>query len=370
MKTKLFPVIILTAILTVLFFLIMWAMDSTVLAQGEPPAPYAGLKNPFPWDDTSVQQAGKQVFQTSCMGCHGANGRNLATADFGAADFPQKLEQRPDLYFWILSAGRLDKGMFPFKSSLSEQQRWQVLTYLWSLGKPAATPKETPLPTQPPEKTAARLVLKAPAQARSGQPLTLVASLKDGQGKPIENATVEFFIKVDFFASGLMKIAEMTTNSQGVATFKYSLRQTGDTQVVARYGTIETTATVSLTESIESFYQSEAGIRLPNVENRDVYIGPQPTYEPRQPTDAPKGAFRLPGGTPSWLLLIVATVMLIWVTYFRAIYQVLRIPIVKDITDTDTRLVPRVALAIVVTLGLLLVLVLMHGPYSHLHLLR
>lgn len=350
-----------------LFFLFL-ILASAAKAQEEPPAPYAGLKNPLPWADPSAQEAGKKVYQQSCLGCHGANGRNLRAADLGAPDFPEQLEQRADYYFWILSEGRLDKGMPPFKSSLSEQQRWQLLNYSWSLGKAATPPKEaTPPPAQPAAKPAS-LALTAPARAQTGQPLTLTANLKDGDGKPIENAIIEFFIKVDFFTSGLMKIGETATDSQGIATLRYSPRLTGDLPVVAHYQTIEASAALSLAEANGTFYQPEVGIRMPAIGDRDVFIGPQPAHEPGETTLAPKGSFRLPGGMTSWLLLVVATVILIWTTYFRVVYQVFRIPAVKDITDTDTRLAPRIGLGIIVALGIMLVLVLLRGPYTHLHL--
>ncbi len=353
---------------------LLWFLTTAVLAQGEPPSPYAGQKNPFLWSDTSVQEMGKRVYQQSCLGCHGVKGANLATSDFSLADYPQRLEERPDLYFWVLSEGRLDKGMPPYKSSLSEEQRWQVLTYLWSLG--AATPPEvTPLPAKPPvEVENGTLLLTAPEQAPSGQLLILSILLQDSQGKPIGSATVKFFIRVDFFSNGLMEIGETVTNDQGAAKFEYTPRQTGDTQIIARYGddglsTIETTTIVNLTESDEPFYQAEAGIRLP-APGTEVLIGPESALELGEGGKAPASAFRLPGGILSWLLLLVVTVMLIWFTYFRVMYQALRIPIVSEIRDIDTRLVPLVGLAIVVVLSILLVLMLITGPYSHFHLIR
>ena len=81
-------------------------------------------------------------------------------------------------------------------------------------------------------------------------------------------------------------------------------------------------------------------------------------------------SLRLPGGILSWLLLLVVAIMLIWFTYFRVMYQVFRIPIVSEIRDTDTRLVPLVGLAIVVAFGVFLALLIITGPYSHFHLLR
>ena len=353
--------------------LFLLVLATAVMAQ-EVPTPYAGLKNPFSWSDTSAQEAGKGLYQQYCIGCHGANGGNVAGADFSSADYPQSLEERADFNFWILSEGRMDKGMPSYKSSLSEEQRWQVLTYLRSLG--AAAPSEvTPPPTQPPaEEGKGILLLTVPEQAQSGQPVTISAVLRDKEGKPIGDVLVKFFINVDFFASGLMEIGDAVTNGQGVAVFEYTPQQTGDIQIVARYeedglSPVETATTLTLAENDEPFYQSETGIQLP-APGEDVFIGPESALELGETSKAPASAFWLPGGILSWLLLFAAIVMLIWFTYFRVMYQVFRIPIVSEIRDTDTRLVPLVALAVVVALGIFLVLMILTGPYSHLHLFR
>lgn len=361
-------------LVTVSVTLLLLVLATTVFAQGEPPPPYAGLKNLFPWNDTSAQESGEGLYQQYCLGCHGATGGSIASADFSTADYPQSLEERPDLYFWVLSEGRLDKGMPPYKSSVSEEQRWHILTYLWSLGK-VASPGVTPSPAKPPtEVENGALLLTAPEQAQSGQPVTLTTVLQDIQGKPIGSAMVKFFIRVEFFTSGLMEIGGVLTNDQGIAVFEYTPRQTGDIQIVARYKEgglkdIETATMISLTENSEPFYQAEAGIRLP-APGQDVFLGPESALELGEKGQAPTSAFRLPGGILSWLLLVVATVALIWFTYFRILYQVFRIPIVSEIRDTDTRLVPLAGLIIVVAMGILLVLMLVTGPYSHFNLLR
>ncbi|MFQ5996997.1 MAG: c-type cytochrome [Dehalococcoidales bacterium] len=361
--------------ISVMFFL--WVMGVAVIAQEEVPPPYAGLKNPFPWSDASARETGKELYKQSCIGCHGIDGGNIAEADFGATDYPQRLEERPDFYFWILSEGALDKGMPPYQSSLSEEQRWQVLTYLWSLGKktdaaeatPAQPPtEETPSLVEPQIETGNEtLLLITPEQAKSGQPLFVTAYLRDIEEKPIENATVTFFIKVDFFGNSLMEIGDALTNDEGVATFEYTPRQTGNLEVVARYEAIETATTLTLVNTEEPAYRTETGIPLP-APGEEVFIGPKSALELGEGGTAPSSAFRLPGGILSWLLLVVIAVMVIWATYFRALYQVFGIPIRREITDTDTRLVPLVGLAIIVVLGILLVLMLVTGPYSHFHL--
>lgn len=363
---------LLLAVLAVALFL--GVLANAVLAQGEPPPPYAGLKNPFPWSDTSAQEAGKKLYQQSCLGCHGDDGGNIAAVNFSSADFSRNLEERDDFYFWILSEGRLDKGMPPYKSSLSEEQRWQTLTYLRSLGASVST-EEKPLSAPPPAKVeAATLQLTAPEQAQSGQQLTMTATLQNSQGKPLGNALVKFFIRVDFFTDALMEIGKVVTDDRGIAVFEYTPRLTGDINVVARYegdslSPIETIARLTLTKPDKTFYQAKAGISLP-APGKEVFIGPDSALKLGEGGKAPTSALRLPGGILSWLLFIVVTVMLIWFTYFRVIYQISRIPIVSEIKDTNTRLIPLVILTIVVSMGIFLVLMLITSPYSHFQLLH
>ena len=123
-------------------FGLLWILGAAVSAQGNsPPPPYAGMKNPFPWTDNVTQAAGQAIYQLSCRGCHGASGGNVANADFSSTETSNDLMSRPDYYFWVLSEGLLDNGMPAYKNNLTEEQRWQVLTYIWNLGTgPAAPP--------------------------------------------------------------------------------------------------------------------------------------------------------------------------------------------------------------------------------------
>lgn len=142
-----------------------------------------------------------------------------------------------------------------------------------------------------------------------------------------------------------MEIGEAPTNDRGVAVFEYTPRQAGDIRVVAHYETIETAATLTLAGTDVPFYQPEVGIQLP-APGEEVLVGPKSAVELEEGR-APMTAFRLPGGILSWLLLLVVAVMLIWATCFRVFYQVFRLPIVKEISDTDTRRIPLAGLAIV-----------------------
>ncbi len=326
------------------------------------PAPYAGITNPLDWTDAGAQAKGKQIYQASCGGCHGANGGNVAVANFSSAGYSSNLQQTPDRAFWILTEGNLAKGMPPFKSSLSTDQRWQVLTYISTLGAQAAPTAGTP----PPATTGFSLSLNAPTQAQAGDLLVLKATLRDSQGKPVSDATINFAQKTNFFSDALMQIGEAVTNDQGIATLEFASRVSGDVEMVAQYQDLKDSRNLTLSPSREPFYEPEAGIKLPTITSGGIYIGQNGLNDLAR---APTGAWRLPDGMPSWLLLVVAVVILIWITYFRVIYQVFRIPAEGEIRDTNTRLIPTLGLVFVIGVGSLLVFMLIHGPYTHWHLL-
>ena len=171
-------------IVTVLAILLLIVTVSISLAHEEPPSFYDGLQNPFSWTDAQAQAAGKNVYQQSCAGCHGSNGAGVAGFDFSSPSFSQGLQNKPGPYYGILSEGRLSKGMPPYESLLSEEQRWRTLTYIWSLS--AAPP--SPQPTPEPSTEGASLTLTVPQQVQTGEVLSLVAALNDIQGRPISGA--------------------------------------------------------------------------------------------------------------------------------------------------------------------------------------
>lgn len=110
-----------------------------------PPDEFKGKKNPFNWDDPAVQAAGKAIYTLQpCLQCHGEKGDGKgplgvildpAPADFTNPGRHRRLESDSDFFLWRVAEGFQSTAMPPFKSILSEEQMWQVLTYEWSLGK-------------------------------------------------------------------------------------------------------------------------------------------------------------------------------------------------------------------------------------------
>ncbi|MBI4304670.1 MAG: c-type cytochrome [Chloroflexi bacterium] len=347
-------------------FTVLVVLAFAVQAQPEPPPPYAGMKNPFPWDDTAVQNAGKTVYQRSCLGCHGANGGSLAVSDFSKGDFAKDIETRPDYYFWRVSEGNLSKGMPPFKS-LSDEQRWQALTYIRSLGQGTVSQTMPPTAPIPGQQGSVTMGLTVSEQNQPDYRLALAATVQDGQGKPVDGASVRFFLKADFFATGLAEIGDAFTDNKGIATFEYVPKQSGTQEIVARYEGTETAATVTVAEANVSLYSPHAGIKLPSA-GPAVFLGPKSALQLGEKGAAPTAAFRLPGGAVSWLWLFAGVLLLVWTTYFRVVYQLFRVSTVREVRDPDIKFLPMLGLGMVVTIGILLVFMVLTGPHSHFHL--
>ncbi|RDC62776.1 c-type cytochrome [Adhaeribacter pallidiroseus] len=115
--------------------------SSTILQDGgrwvAPPSADK-IKNPYPVEPLTLTQ-GEELFVMYCSPCHGENGygdgaaggaMGIKPANFHA---PVVQKQSDGALFWKLAEGR--GNMPPFKESLSEEQRWQLVAYLRKLGE-------------------------------------------------------------------------------------------------------------------------------------------------------------------------------------------------------------------------------------------
>ena len=119
------------------------------------PASAEQTKNPYAGKHASAQ-AGANLFARHCASCHGPTGGGTGNIPALAKGPTQSA---PDgAIFWFVTQGDPNNGM-PSWSSLSEQQRWQVVTYLKALGganpplpteKVGAAPSSTSAPTATP----------------------------------------------------------------------------------------------------------------------------------------------------------------------------------------------------------------------------
>lgn len=110
--------------------------DKSVCAElAKAPRKAAARRNPLETDPDSVAAGGK-LFDQHCAECHGPmaeggkKGPSLVAAEVQQAN--------PGTLFWLLTNGVVRRGM-PVWSKLPEPQRWQLVSFIKSLGAPSQT---------------------------------------------------------------------------------------------------------------------------------------------------------------------------------------------------------------------------------------
>ena len=97
------------------------------------------LKTPIQPTDANLV-AGMKIYQTNCAGCHGdVDHPHGIFADALYPRPPQFVEDAPDMpenqNFYIIQHGIRLSGMPAWKQSLSNQQMWQLVTFLSHINK-------------------------------------------------------------------------------------------------------------------------------------------------------------------------------------------------------------------------------------------
>ena len=92
-------------------------------ADRQRPNPYAGQKDAI--------AAGNRIFLDKCAKCHGDDGTGRRKKPSLRSDRVQKATDGE--IFWLLKNGELKHGM-PSWSAMPEPMRWQVVTFVKSLG--------------------------------------------------------------------------------------------------------------------------------------------------------------------------------------------------------------------------------------------
>ena len=97
---------------------------------GKAPSKYRTKPNPMAREKDAVA-AGKVLFEEHCAECHGETALGTKKAPNLRANEVQ--EAPAGSIFWVLTNGIVRKGM-PVWSKLPEPQRWQLVTFIKSLG--------------------------------------------------------------------------------------------------------------------------------------------------------------------------------------------------------------------------------------------
>ncbi len=93
----------------------------------------------------SAAQAGKATYLRLCQYCHGADGRALENIDFEATDLTDPSRFRhgtePSQIFNSIKNGAGD-DMLPFKDELTDEQIWQLVSFVLSIGPEERRPQQ------------------------------------------------------------------------------------------------------------------------------------------------------------------------------------------------------------------------------------
>lgn len=109
-----------------------------VLQSGDWKAPKEAdaLKNPYKGDNEAIK-GGKKIYATMCVICHGEKGKGDGVAGAALNPKPTNLTtttfhaQSDGAIFWKITEGRAP--MASYKATLSEEKRWQLVSYLRTL---------------------------------------------------------------------------------------------------------------------------------------------------------------------------------------------------------------------------------------------
>lgn len=96
---------------------------------------YLSQSNPFAWDDADAITAGQTIYNQSCAVCHAADGTGtLPDMPSLASDQAQStLLDNSGQYLCIVAEGQ--KAMPGWKETLTDQEMWQVITFIGTLAK-------------------------------------------------------------------------------------------------------------------------------------------------------------------------------------------------------------------------------------------
>ena len=124
-------------------------------------------------ESPATVDAGKKLFERHCQECHGVAGER---GEKGPSLRAQEVQTASEgSLFWALTNGAVRSGM-PAWSKLPEPQRWQIVTYVKSLGPSDAPPQ--------PLRRSSKHALDLPAleiPQRGGERIDLVTGVVERQ---------------------------------------------------------------------------------------------------------------------------------------------------------------------------------------------
>lgn len=133
MKKTLFIVAFVTAL--ILAACVGSSGENSPLTIPPVPTEYAGKTNPLGAD---AAIAGKEIFETNCVACHGQTGMGDGPAGDSLDPHPANLHEvnrlaSEDFIYWVVKEGVPGTSMVAWKDILTNEQIWQVVAYVRTL---------------------------------------------------------------------------------------------------------------------------------------------------------------------------------------------------------------------------------------------
>jgi glucose/arabinose dehydrogenase/cytochrome c5 len=117
-----------------------------------------------------AQEKGKELYQNYCMQCHGATGLGDGAAGNAGGQKPANFhddrfhKQRQGAIFWKITNG---KGIMPsFKDVLTEEQRWQLVSYIRTFATSTDNSERQPPKSLRPDITVSHVMKVSPLAVR------------------------------------------------------------------------------------------------------------------------------------------------------------------------------------------------------------
>jgi len=85
------------------------------------------------WMDFTEVEHGKTIYQKNCASCHGINGDGSGiTGAFDFTNVSRMVREEPEVIFTRVSDGVDGTSMPSWKDSLSVDERWNIVKYIWT----------------------------------------------------------------------------------------------------------------------------------------------------------------------------------------------------------------------------------------------
>ncbi len=198
MKTRLFRSFISAGLGVIV--LLSFSLHSVAQGAWVAPASSKSVKNPVPASAQSIAK-GKTVYETTCKACHGDPGKGNSLPLVPKPPDPASDQYQKNTdgeLFYKITTGR--GAMVPYKTTISDTDKWNVINYARSVAKNKKTTSAEPAKTE--------TIISEPTIVSTGNVKLSVSyneekkivyarayTLENGEKTPAQGVELSFFVK-------------------------------------------------------------------------------------------------------------------------------------------------------------------------------